>query len=509
MKRDPTLAPFLEACDAISAFEMSPKCVHWRFRGFHLWPIAKYVLVKQLIAAMNAGYAPTDRYQTYPGFAHRMRVKTDFKSLLKRLRPSPPVQDDLPLEHLTNQPIWILGSASGFYDLNGQSVCQHHHALREALHDGGVQSLGLYSGGAKDETLSPLPYGPDASLNSFIHHVTQRASVRPLSAAYLTRHFDGLDAVIATTGHSAEAIFAYIDTLIGRVAYTIKRFTPIFQTAPPRAVFSSNYASFYGWALAYLCRRYNRPFTDIQHGIQGHYNGAYYFARTPKEDWRISPQAQLSWSAPDAALFCAGHPSRKASIIGPTWEGLAPFLPALSPAQTLRSGVQANHHGPLLVYIGQAAEDVHIAAKLAQRGLNIVFRAHPMRRNMSAELVSDTVWAALEGDRVSDMALPHLLAQAQGIVTGYSAVILEAGLQGLSCFAIGGFARLVSEDYAEALNDRLSLVQPEAERDLIDQIVDWAAHIPPSGNTLPRARVPMGDALRAIGLLPDQTSKHM
>lgn len=501
MTHNPDLAPFLEACDAITAFETSSRAIRWRFDGFHVWPIVKYVLVKQLIAAMNSGYAQTERYETYPKFALRNQAPQRTRNPLKRWKAPPFVEDDLPRDLLKRQSIWIFGSTSGFYDLNGQNVCQHHHAVRRALDENGLQSLGLYSGGAKDLAIADLPYGPNTSLDPFIAHVTRSARITPLSGAYLNRHFGALESVLKTAGHRPDAIFAYIDTVIARVAYTIKRVTPIFRAAPPRAVFSSNYASFYGWALAYLCRRYNRPFTDIQHGIQGRYNGAYYFARTPWRDWRTMPQAQLSWSAPDAALFCAGHRARKARVVGPTWDGLAPFLSA--PAQTLHGCAQNPPQGPLLVYIGQASEDVHIAARLAERGLNIVFRAHPLRRAQSAAAVSPAIWAKLAGEQASDMALPHLLTQAEGIVTGYSAVILEAGLQGLSCFATGAFATLVAEDYADALNGRLSLAKPDGTGDLVDQIVDWATRLPASRDTAaPRHRAAMGDALRDIGVLP-------
>ena len=68
------------------------------------------------------------------------------------------------------------------------------------------------------------------------------------------------------------------------------------------------------------------PFVDIQHGIQGRFQGSYYWKCTPAGDWSTVPPHLLCWTESDKALFKSGHRGRSAHNVGPSWFRLQNFL---------------------------------------------------------------------------------------------------------------------------------------------------------------------------------------
>ena len=500
MLENPQTEPFLKAMAYLSEFEASGFATTWKHEGFHVWPIVKYVLVKQLIKAMNSGYRPTDTFHTHPRFVGR---RQPFKGLKGRLRARAEYSGTrklLPLSDLHEYPIWCFGSASGLAWLEDIPVSQHHHALRVALWEKGIPSVGLYSATQGADFSHKPRYGVDHSLDAFIHSTVKTARVKAVVTPYLDAHFAQVDDVVMTTGHPKPALMAFIDLMIGRTAHVIKSLSPIFRARSPKAVFTSNYASFYGWALAYLCRRSGVPFVDIQHGLQGRYGGAYYFSITPEHDWSIFPTAQLCWSESDATVFRDPLSSRRAAVIGPTWTRFAQFLPAeQTEALTLPNEFTAQD-GPVVLFAGQHPEDILLAHKLRVKGLRVLYRGHPTQRNASLDLLDESEVAGLYADFASKAVLPALLDRVDGVVTGYSAVILEACLRQVPCLATGAFADFLFDDYASEVSGLLRTCPQSEGEDLLSTIFDWSSKLParsePDGSSLK----PMSEVLSEIGL---------
>lgn len=497
---DLNTGPFLEAMKRITAFEEAGPVTQWRYRGFHVWPIVKYVLVKQLIAAMARGYVPTDRFKTYPAFATKMKRAVGVTSVFSKGADVSASIEVLPGGVLQEHSVWCFGSGSGFQHLNGVLVSQHHHALRAAISDRGHRSLGLYSGFDATTAGAQPDYGPQVSLDPYIQSVGRTALVPALTAAFLRKNFPAVDGVIATTGHPAEDLFAFADTLIGRVAYAIDCFDGLFRKAPPEAVFSSNYASFYGWALAHLCRRDQVPFVDIQHGLQGRFNGAYHFATTPEQDWSVFPTAQLCWSLSDATAFTAPNAMRRAAVVGPTWTQFARFAPDRQAPRVAALRQARVGNGPLVLFAGQQADDILVAKRARDMGLNVLFRGHPMRQRQSEQLVSPDDVAALGCRLATETPLPTLLDHVDGVMTGYSAVILEACLKGVPCLATGAFATLLPKDYDAELNNLLT-VQPLMDPgEKARAALAWASGLTKEGLWQPQQVATMSEALDLIGI---------
>ncbi len=500
LKPDANIDPFLDAIEKITEFELQSGVTNWRYRDFEVWPIVKYVLVKQMIFAMNRGYTPSDRYKRYPKFAKRFRRAQGISALFQK-KPDVSVSNHtLPTELLRSYQYWCLGSGSGFYDLNGIKVSQHHHALRVALMEKGHQSLGLYSGFDPEKLPIEAEYGPQASLDHFIKSVGKTAQVPSLSRAYLRKHFKELDAVIATTGHGEIELFAFVDTIIGRTDYTIACFSEIFRAARPTAIFTSNYASFYGWALAHTCRRHGIDLVDIQHGIEGRFNGSYYFSRTPEDDWAILPTSHLCWSKSDAELFLRQHSERKAAVVGPTWHQFVKFLPKQVESTKRDLSAFRSDNRPLVLFAAQQAEDVLVAKRLHQAGLIVLFRSHPLRREETEKLAEPDELVALGYTLASETPLPKLLDTVDGVLTGYSAVVLEACLKGVPVLATGSYASLLESDYKRELNGLLTVRPAANEDEKISVALEWASQIDCEKPREESATASFADALHELGI---------
>ncbi len=498
---DKNLELFISAIEKIEDFEKQGVVTRWRYRGFHVWPIVKYVIVKQMVFAMNRNYSSSDRYKRYPNFAKRNRLRPAYSRLLSR-KPADSLRsvDTLPIEQLKNHKYWCLGSGSGFYDLDGEKASQHHHALRVALMENGHRSIGLYSGFDPDTMPARSEYGPHASLDPFIKNVALTARVPKLSHAFLYKHFKSLESVVSLTGHGDTELCAFVDTVIGRVDHAANCFTYLFRSMRPDAIITSNYASFYGWALAHVCRLYDIPYIDIQHGIEGRFNGSYYFKNTPKMDWSTCPTAHMCWTESDAESFRRQNAKRRAAVVGPTWEQFAKFLPDQSDRNRRTLSDFQSRNGPLVLFAAQQAGDILLAQKLHQSGLNILFRCHPLRKDETEKLVDATQLAALGCSLAFETPLPSLLDAVDGVITGYSAVILEACLKGVAVLATGSYASLLEADYARELDGLLTIKSGIAGDEKMYAVLEWARRIERESSRKVQSRKSYSDALEALGI---------
>lgn len=486
---DPRLTRFLDAIQAIETFEQNAPVTRWRYRGLHVWPIVKYALVKQLIRAMQSGYQPCTHLDIYPKVVQKKRrSKITEKAYWRRMKKraywqreelffaNP--QNALP-DFTREGGALILGSASGLQMQGGHWLSQHHHALRLALAEEGLPSMALYSGVRSADQVSGTELGPDAALDDFVKHIGHSAPIAEVTRSFFEKHWPAHGSVLATTGHAPASFFAFCDTVIARTYAALRHLAPVLRRYKPKAVFASNYANFYGWALAHLCRKHAIPFVDIQHGLQGRYNGAYHWSVTPWRDWSVLPSVQLSWTHSDAELFKGAHKRRKAAVIGPTWFQFERYLDGSSGADVSRLLDLKDPARPLVLFAAQTPEDILMADELRRAGLNILYRAHPTARSAGLKLVSTAQADALHCDLASDIPLPLLLKHVNGVITGYSATILEASLRGVPSLASGAYAQLLPEDYEAEIGGLMSLETSTTADARRTHILKWASDLAP------------------------------
>jgi hypothetical protein len=72
----------------------------------------------------------------------------------------------------------------------------------------------------------------------------------------------------------------------------------VFKKNRPRIVFLSNYATYFGQSLAFICREYGIPCIDVQHGVQGGRHFAYRkFRKDGELIYNTLPSVFYSWDS--------------------------------------------------------------------------------------------------------------------------------------------------------------------------------------------------------------------
>jgi hypothetical protein len=489
----------------IEAFEQTGHPIRMQQHGLHVWPLIKYLLVKQTIFAMGTGFAATDTFDVYADTLRRQDIAR--KGWLKRCRlwrkarsfdPAKVLPDlkALPPDGQAGT-VLLFGSASGFQDLGQGRVSVHHHALRLELAARGYRTLAFYADHPQAQDLADSSlYGGSIDLDPLIRHVIGVAPFTASAQGFLRPVFQDLEAVTRQTGHSVESLCAYADILTGYMATATAAMSALLRPLRPRAVFFSNYASFYGWAMAHVCRRLGIPCIDIQHGIEGRHNGAYHFAVTPPEDWNVLPTHHLTWTRADADLFTGQHADRRAAVMGTHTRQFARLSGKTHPEalQALRA------KAPVLLFTAQFAPDILIARDLARAGLTVIFRSHPTRREETHALVDPADLEALHCQMGSETPLTQLIQACDGLITGYSATILEAAELGKPVFATGAFAEVLAQDYGDTLRDVLTVDPRHGSASLVERLRIWAGTLNSASDCAlhPGAVPELGTALDAL-----------
>lgn len=466
----------------IEAFEQTGHPIRMQQHGLHVWPLIKYLLIKQTIFAMSTGFAATDAFDVYANTLHRQDIARKGwlkrRRLWRKARTFDPAQvlpglNVLPPEGQAGT-VLLFGSASGFQDLGQGRVSVHHHALRLELAARGYRTLAFYADNPQAQDLADSPpYGGGIDLDPLIRHVIGVAPFSAYSERFLRPVFPDLEEITRQTGHRVESLCAYADILTGYVATATAAMSALLRQLKPRAVFFSNYASFYGWAMAHVCRQAGIPCIDIQHGIEGRHNGAYHFAVTPPGDWNILPTHHLTWTRADADLFTGQHADRRAAVMGTHTRQFA-HLSGQAPSQALQALQVLHAKAPVLLFTAQFATDILIARDLMRAGLSVIFRSHPTRRDETHALVDPADLEALHCQTGSKAPLTRLIRQCDGLITGYSATILEAAEMGKPVFATGAFAEVLAQDYGETLRDVLTVDPEHGGRGLLERLQVWA-----------------------------------
>lgn len=467
----------------LEAFERTGYAAQMLKNGIPVWPLVKYLLVKHTIFAMGRGAAATGAFDVYSdtlrrtdisrkGWLKRRRLwrrarRTDPAEILPALNPH--------IDAAEPDPVLLFGSASGFQDNPAGRVNVHHHALRTALATRGHRTLAFYADNPASSDLAAWGGpGGDVDLDPLIRHITGIAPFTAHAETFLRPVFPDLDQIVERTGHRTCDLCAYADILTGYMTTATFAMSTLLTQLRPQAVFLSNYASFYGWAMAHVCRQAGIACIDIQHGIEGRHNGAYHFASGPPDDWSIVPTYHLTWSQEDADFFTAQHPRRRAAVMGTHTGQLARLsdtpVPAALEALTAYS--------PVLLFTAQFASDILAARELHRKGLRVIFRSHPTRRDETHALVGAEDLNTLHCTIGSELPLSTLIQSCDGMITGYSATILEATAVGKPVFATGAFAELLAEDYTQALGGLLSVDPEHGGPGLADRLRTWAGTLP-------------------------------
>ena len=463
----------------IEAFERTRKPFRMRRCGLHLWPMVKYLLVKQTILAMGSGFAISDRYATYSRMLSMNDVAgkswCDRRQIWRQTRRVnlsellPDLADRAPSEQPA--PVLLFGKASGFQDSSQGRVNVHHHALRTELAARGHTTLAFYAGGASAEDLAPTAlHGGDVDLDPLIRSVARNSPMEAYAERFLRLVFPDLEFIVQRTGHQVADLCAYADVLAGRMALSLGAMSELVHRLAPRAVFLSNYASFYGWPMAYVCRKIGIPCIDIQHGIEGRYNGAYHWAAAPVLDWNIVPSHHLTWTQTDADLFTEQHRRRRAAVMSSHTLQFDRLTRRSRSIPLQFSGLRP----PVLLFAGQSTNDILTARALQQDGLSVIFRSHPTRRAETHDLVDAADLENLHCTLADETPLTQLLETCDGLITGYSATILEAVELGKPVYALAAFARLLAEDYDDALGDLLTVDPNLGGEGLTERLRSWS-----------------------------------
>ena len=215
--------------------------------------------------------------------------------------------------------VLFFGSAKSATEINGKWLHPHHHGFRQCLESFGTRSIGLYHASNNSDSFfrETNPYGENINLDPFIRWIMTNTTPPDVVLGLMREVFSDGDNVIRRTGMGLETLSAFCDIIIGRTDAIISHFLPFLNRFKPKAVFTSNYASPHGWAMAYSCRQTGISFIDIQHGLGGTTNGSYYWTSTPRGDWNILPSVHFAWTKTDADLFLSGHRRRRAFVTGP------------------------------------------------------------------------------------------------------------------------------------------------------------------------------------------------
>lgn len=505
-----TLTKFLALHAFVEEAERDERICEWRYKDVCVWPVVKYILVKNLIEAERNGYEAQSKYDNYKVFAERNPLLLPEASAAVTETP-PPFFSEIPSATDGRSSILAFGRRSSLVQICGLELNQQLDPYRMSLADLGYKTITFWQGHTRDAVEEKLPKD-EYSIDAFIMHINKKAAVPIFIRESIYTYVPKFQEFCAGIGFEPDSVCAFMDTMIGRLDFARPHIADLLERLRPMAVITSNYASIYGWATAHECRRLGLPFIDLQHGIQGRFSGSSHWSLAPQSDWTVVPTHQICWTEDDVLTFEAGHRNRRAVAVGPGSLLLPELLtsnagsPVLAQAggmlRAFRTRLEAaltELPRPLVLFAAQQDGDIRKAADLAdQLSGTVLYRSHPTRPLDALRQVEPKRFADLHVELASQTPLALLLETVDLVVTGYSATILEAALLGKPSVAVGAFAKLLLIDYADQLSGRLCVVD---NGDISGAVVATLSECAPLDRTEPRpARTRIAEALEALGL---------
>lgn len=447
----------LRICGAVRKIEEALPLWDLLEQGTPVWPVVKYCLVKQ---ALRRHVASQVSSKSLEGYA-RIVAKPAPEKISQ-------AQSDALSEAVAAAcpDVLFVGNHGTLQEIGGTYYQTHIDPYRMEVENQGYRTLSLLAGVEADAaSLSQGLWGRTLGLQPFM----REAAVQSPPASCLEKAPSTLLSVINdcadTLGFQPSHLRAYMAVFIGRTVWAARRFQEMFARVRPRLVLMTNFASVYGWALCYACRKEGIPVIDIQHGVQSSFDGSYGFVRAPPDDWSLLPTGVISWTANDAARFAGAHESRSACVGGPSTFRLVQLLTQQSKgpagdrlAASRRAYERASgelwdslvhSQRPRVLVASQGPVHKALSMQLISGCRQVLYRVHPTQVSAELEHMAPEFAKTTHAALASRALLPAVLAASDVVITGYSAVFLEASLLGIPTVFTSSVAGLLSQDYPE------------------------------------------------------------
>lgn len=451
----------IEALDVISSAEQQLPVADWLHGGVHVWPIARHYLFKHALLRYARGFTSVDSVKTYARlFEWRRRIpailapKSDFLLDLE--------------DGGGRNGLLLVGNNTGVTRIGGGSFQHHLDPYRLAAGELGVDTTMLLSGlSDKGIGASYGLTGRTRSLKPLYRHLALRGRFVAVCDSAVPELGRIVRQVAQVIGMRGTDLAHHIDIAVSLTANAAPLFARYLETRRTRGVLAYNYASFVGWSLAHACRALTIPMADVQHGVQGRFNGSYLVPCGPRGGWNVMPPRAVVWGEGDKMRFERSEPGYRATVAGPSSLVLLKYLldsPASGPDReklaAVRSALQRESReawqalsrikAPKIVFASQSMGDVEFGSVLArQDAFRLLYRVHPVQYAKNQGQGTEAAGPADVVKLATLTPLPILLAGVDGLVTGHSATFLEAARLNVPSIMMSELARLLAVDYGE------------------------------------------------------------
>lgn len=446
----------------------------WLHDDIHVWPIARHYLFKHALARYAHGFLPPPTIRSYARLFHwRSRIP----NLLT-------VDRDLLLKSDGggSGAILLVGNHAGVTRIGGSAFQHHLDPYRIAAAGLGIDTTMLLAGESNRAIAGRYRLdAPTYSLRSLYRHLALRGSFVPVTRMLAPELGRLVEQVAASIGTRPSDLAHHIDIAVCLTAGAAPLFQRYLEMRRTRAVLVYNFASFVGWSLAHACRRLAIPMADVQHGVQGAFNGSYLVPAAPPGGWNVMPPGAIVWSEGDRARFERSEPggmqsAGRAIVAGPGSLMLLKSILQASPPSRFRPmlaavasalkvemmtafGTLDRLQRPRILFAAQTAPVARLIGELARTGsFSLLYRVHPVM--LAKGRVQQTDHAATNALMAfaTRTPLPVLLAGVDGLVTEHSAAFLDAARLGVPSLLISELARLIAADYEDEYTGLLHFV---------------------------------------------------
>lgn len=466
----------IEAIDVIGRSEQQLPVAEWLHGGVHVWPIARHYLFKHALLRYARGFTSVDSVKTYARlFEWRRRVPAIF---------SPKADFLTDLEDSGGRDALLLvGNNTGVTRIGGGSFQHHLDPYRLAAGELGADTTMLLSG-LSDQGIA-ASYGLTGrtrSLKPLYRHLALRGHFVAVCDTAIPELGRIVRQVAHVIGMRGTDLAHHIDIAVSLTANAAPLFARYLEARRTRGVLAYNYASFVGWSLAHACRSLSIPMADVQHGVQGRFNGSYLVPGGPRGGWNVTPPRAIVWGDGDKSRFERSEAGYRAIVAGPSSLVLLKYLfdgaatgPDREKITAVRDALQRDARAawqalsrikaPKIVFASQSMGDLEFGSVLArQEAFRLLYRVHPVQYAKNKGQGTEAVGPADVVKLATLTPLPVLLAGVDGLVTGHSATFLEAARLNVPSIMMSELARLLAVDYGEEYAGTLHFAERDAAK---------------------------------------------
>lgn len=412
----------------LEEFENNDFVLDWRVDDLEVWPIIKSKLISSALQD-----AVRDR-RIPLGFVERWTERIQARINRKpRLSPAKIAKQFLS-DPNTTRDLWCLGNAVPT-TLTSQGYAHgHFDAYRILAESRGLDHWGVfYRESSDDPRLTGAIVQPNSGFGELF------AALRPSTEAMTDENWTSrLNRVMKNEVIRLQITdnLRVLRSLVAAALATRDMFRAIFDVRRPKLVLCFNYYQPIGWGLCAAAKERGVTVLDVQHGAQGRHHHAYHWQRFPEKGWNCVPDGFILYGVPAGSLV-TGYTCHKSM---PSWYLWSRF------AYGLESSVRRDNRwiqlgNQLLAesrsFWGEAdtrTQPWYLAtpfagendmyskalAKLMTGKGRILSRRHPAGKH--------------ERTKFETLPISAALAAVDGLVTGYSASILEAAGMSLTSF---------------------------------------------------------------------------